>query len=318
MPCHRLVKSTTISTRIICTESFPSVEECLSDISRRSNANTSDADSELHIDTRDEINALDIATALVVLKKQHRLSTRCIDDILKLLNTLLVPNTPTSWHQVKKLLSNSKPASINQFICPSCSHATTSEHQCVHCSTIHRSRLPSLRTFSITEQIANILINNTDLDLRYQATTTAICDIRDGAMYRTLRNTTAERTLTLTLNIDGVQPSRNTQTTIWPIIMVINELPLKRRFALENIILAGVWSAKSKPSRDSVKLFLQPVINELRELEKGYPFMCSDGVYSVVLVHLIAACCDKPAQALIQCIPEPIAAHGCGQCEVEG
>jgi hypothetical protein len=100
--------------------------------------------------------------------------------------------------------------------------------------------------------------------------------------------------------------------------MVINELPPQKRFALENIVLAGVWSAKSKPSRDSVKLFLQPLIDELLDLEKGYPFASADGNYYPINVYLIAACCDKPAQALVQCISEPIAAFDCGQCEVEG
>ena len=137
-------------------------------------------------------------------------------------------------------------------------------------------------------------------------------------MFRSLREKSTNRISTFTLNIDGIQPSRNTQSTIWPIIMVINELPPQRRFALENIVLAGVWSAKSKPSRDSVKLFLQPLIDELLDLEKGYPFASVDSNYNAINVYLIAACCDKPAQALVQCIPEPIAAFGCGQCEVEG
>ena len=40
--------------------------------------------------------------------------------------------------------------------------------------------------------------------------------------------------------------------------MVINELPFQRWFPVENIVLAGVWSATSKQSRDSVKLCLHP------------------------------------------------------------
>ena len=137
-------------------------------------------------------------------------------------------------------------------------------------------------------------------------------------MFRSLRSKSCDRILTLTLNIDGFQPSRNAQSTIWPIIMVINDLPPRRRFALENIILAGVWSAKSKPSRDNVRLFLQPLVDELLDLEQGHPFMYSDGIHYVTYVYLISACCAKPAQALAQCIAEPIAAFGCGRCEVEG
>jgi hypothetical protein len=63
---------------------------------------------------------------------------------------------------------------------------------------------------------------------------------------------------------------------------------------------------------------LQPSIDELLDREKGYLFASADGNYYPIHVYLIAACCDKPAQALVQCIPEPIAAFGCGYCEVEG
>ena len=283
-----------------------------------SDAHVSDDESEVHVEIRDEISAKDLAVALALLKKQHRLSTKCMDDIIALLKVLRVSNTPSSWHKVKRLLSEAKPTSIIHFVCPVCTETTDNEKQCTNCSSTHTRKLSSFRSFSITEQIENIIINNDAIDLLYDSKSTALRDLRDGAVFRSLREKSTDRILTLTLNIDGIQPSRNTQSTIWPILMVINELPPQRRFALENIVLAGVWSAKSKPSRDSVKLFLQPLIDELLDLEKGYVFASADGNYYAVHVYLIAACCDKPAQALVQCIPEPIASFGCGQCEVEG
>ena len=54
----------------------------------------------------------------------------------------------------------------------------------------------------------------------------------------------------------------------------------------EHHVLAGVWSAKSKPSRDSVKLFLQPLIDELLDLEKGYPFASVDSDYYMPLMFI--------------------------------
>ena len=47
-------------------------------------------------------------------------------------------------------------------------------------------------------------------------------------------------------------------------------------------------------------------------------FSLSDGQIVKTSVYLIAACCDKPAQSIIQCMAEPIAAFGCGRCEIEG
>ena len=128
----------------------------------------------------------------------------------------------------------------------------------------------------------------------------------------------ADSMLTLTMNIDGIQPSKGSQSTIWPIILVINELPLNVRFALENIILAGFWPGPSKPSRDEIKHLFRPLVDELLLLEAGHPFRLLNQHVQIVHVYLIAACCDKPAQALVQCIAQPHAAFGCARCELEG
>ncbi|CAF1341599.1 unnamed protein product [Rotaria sp. Silwood1] len=145
-----------------------------------------------------------------------------------------------------------------------------------------------------------------------------MCDIRDGAIYESVRADNPGEILSLTINIDGVQPSKGCQTTIWPILLVINEIPPNLRFKLENVVLAAVWPGPSKPSRDEVRLLFRPAIDELIHLENGHPFHLSDGNIHILHVYLIGACCDKPAQALSQCISEPTAAFGCGRCEVEG
>jgi thioredoxin reductase len=67
---------------------------------------------------------------------------------------------------------------------------------------------------------------------------------------------------------------------------------------------------------------LSSIVEELRELEQGYVFVdyrkLPNDQNTVIKVFLIGACCDKPAQALVQNIAEPIAAFGCGRCEIEG
>ena len=107
-------------------------------------------------------------------------------------------------------------------------------------------------------------------------------------------------------------------------MLVVNELPIRRRFSPENLILAGVWPGPTKPSRAHMSLFLEPVVAELMRSERGDDFCLlsqstlTAHVVERIRVYLIGACCDKPAQALIQNVPEPIAAFGCGRYEVEG
>ena len=99
---------------------------------------------------------------------------------------------------------------------------------------------------------------------------------------------------------------------------VVNELPLNVRYALDNILLAGLWPGPSKPSREQIKHLFRPLIDELLLLESGHAFRLLDGGTQIVHVYLIGACCDKPAQALVQCIAEPVAEFGCGRCEIAG
>jgi hypothetical protein len=145
-------------------------------------------------------------------------------------------------------------------------------------------------------------------------------DICDGAVHQKLQTEILEPFLTMTLNVDGVQPNKGSKQTIWPALLVINELPLKKRFAIENIVVGGVWPGPNKPSRTEMRAFLRPVIDELVMLEQGVTFLIHDDDNTTITarIFLIGACCDKPAQSILQFLPEPTAAYGCGRCEVPG
>ena len=53
---------------------------------------------------------------------------------------------------------------------------------------------------------------------------------------------------------------------------IINELERNERFKLKNVIVAGVSSSKSKPSRDQMLTMLTPIVEELKQLEEGKYF----------------------------------------------
>ena len=267
-----------------------------------------------HFSTRVEINAKVIASSLVLLKKKHRLSVSCIKDIIRLLKILDVANIPSSWYRVKEFFNESKLVSTVYWTCPGCNPITKSKEQRTNCSIKHSIQLQSFHSFSITNQLQNILINNRNIDLCYKNKEIFMFDIRDGAIYESVRADNSGEILSLTINIDG----EGSQKTICPILLVINEIPPNLRFKLENVILAAVWPGPSKRSRDDVKLLFCPVVDELIHLACAHPFHLSDGNIHIVHVYLIGACCDKPAPALSQFNSEPTAAFGCGRFEVEG
>ena len=77
-------------------------------------------------------------------------------------------------------------------------------------------------------------------------------DIRDGRIYKKLINSEHgnefknQTAFSFILNTDGISPMKKSKLTIWPVFLVINELPIESRFCIDNIILAGLSVAEHK------------------------------------------------------------------------
>ncbi|CAF4145520.1 unnamed protein product, partial [Rotaria magnacalcarata] len=158
---------------------------------------------QIKCNTSSIVTEKDIACALILLKKRHRLSARSMADIISLLRTLSVKNVPSSWYKLKRTLTDTISSPVPSFICLECE---------------------------------------------------------------------------------------------------------------------GVWPGPKKPTRTEMSLFLRPLIDELLNLERGeyFDFHDQDNNAITARVFLIGACCDKPAQVLLQFLPDSTAAFGCGRCEVKG
>ncbi|CAM4986215.1 unnamed protein product [Rotaria socialis] len=97
-------------------------------------------------------------------------------------------------------------------------------------------------------------------------------------------------------------------------------ISLLRTFNVPNV--PSSWSvARFKQTiADRDEPFFRPLVEELVTLEQSAKFQYQDDNNSSTSarIFLIGACCDKPTQALLQFLPEPIATFGCKRCEVEG
>lgn len=60
---------------------------------------------------------------------------------------------------------------------------------------------------------------------------------------------------------------------------------------------------------------MQPIVQQLEDLEQGgvCEILSETNAYKIFLLGSIN---DKPANALVQNIPEPHAAFGCSKCEI--
>ena len=223
---------------------------------------------------------VELSVGLMMLKVRYHLSHECVNDILRLMRQFSI-DVPSSYKSMKNLFrqqfGDEKPTPIVKYICPSCSLSSTSATACSSCSNTFPIDVSpvSFFNFDVTSQIEHILRQSPDLRLASdtQRNRTNLRDIVDGVSYqRLLLAEEGNNFITLTMNIDGVCPNRDSTLSIWPIFLVINEIRRSKRFALENLVIAGIWPGPSKPSREQMFTFFVDVVQELRVLEEGREF----------------------------------------------
>jgi hypothetical protein len=102
----------------------------------------------------------------------------------------------------------------------------------------------------IEKQIRRIIKLNQDIfnsDIRPPRTANDdIEDLFDGAIYKELYDSEfgylfhKNEAFTFSINTDGISICDQSNVTIWPVFLAINEIPLEKRFCLDNIIIAGI------------------------------------------------------------------------------
>ncbi|CAF1266170.1 unnamed protein product [Rotaria magnacalcarata] len=270
----------------------------------------------------------EIATALIILKVRHRLTTVAISNICRLLRLLDVPNAPKSFSAVKRLIEQEatdkiKPDVLN--ICHSCNSVfkTTCDNQKCQ-SNNQQIRSPNFLKFLLKDQIQLILESENNFTLYSQLPSLSndhIGEIQHADWYRSVaENENGSNFITLLLNVDGIAISGSSDISLWIFTFIINEIKRSDRYKLQNCILGGVWPGPKKPSREQIYAMLKSMTDELQLLENENVYIVRAlGNQMIKLkVFLIGSTCDKPAQAIVQNIAEPIGKYGCGRCEIPG
>ncbi len=216
----------------------------------------------------------------MMLKIRYHLTHECINDILRLLRMCFI-DVPSSYKSMKTLFrkrsGSIQPKPTVRYICPSCSLSSTSTATCSSClSPMTSNGSPQFFfNFDLVSQIEQVLRSSPDLYLVNQVNTNLrdLCDIVDGEFYHCLLLAEqGNHFITLTMNVDGVSPDRSSSLSLWPIFLVINEIEKTKRFALENLIVGGIWPGPSKPSREQMFLLFADIVEQLKVLENGKVF----------------------------------------------
>jgi hypothetical protein len=142
-----------------------------------------------------------------------------------------------------------------------------------------------------------------------------VLDIYCGKEYRQHSFLMRPGNISLTLNTDGVAIFKSSKNSLWPVWLVINELPPKERFSRKNMILAALWFSEQKPT---ISTLLGRLIEELNDLYINGLTVITEHGERVVRAALLICSVDLPARSMCANMKQFNGKYGCIYCENPG
>ncbi|CAC5411693.1 unnamed protein product [Mytilus coruscus] len=134
-------------------------------------------------------------------------------------------------------------------------HETADENENCNNETVQSDKAPTWYPFSSKTEM---LLSKTTDGATYK-------DISDGYLNQLYSENdgplSQPENISFTFNTDGAPVFQSSKVSVWPLFMVINELPYKLRMMKENTILAGLWFGNQKPSMST---FLSPFLDSFK------------------------------------------------------
>ena len=256
---------------------------------------------------------------------RHCCTDVAVGDLISLLNSLIPGCLPHNLYFFRKLLHPSISENIQLHgLCYECgAYLCKITKQVVTCTCSECGSLLNCKEivkkgstflmYPIDQQLKMLLEKVGIVDrISQRDKTDTISDIGDGSEYKKLSINFPE-SLSLTCNTDGIPAFASSNSSLWPIYFVINELPLRLRHV--HMMLAALWIGPSKPRMDS---YFRPVVECLEQLyDRGIEWMkCGRTVTTKVYMSLVS--CDSVARPLLQNMKQFNGEYGCGFCLMSG
>jgi hypothetical protein len=146
-----------------------------------------------------------------------------------------------------------------------------------------------------------------------------ISDIKSGLEYRKLKQPGAfldnPNNISFSLFTDGVPLFKSSSVSLWPVYLLVNELPPTERFLCKNMILWGIWQGNGKPRMVS---FLKPLVEDLNKLyHQGFEFIFNKQIILSKAILLIVTM-DLQARAFMLQMTHHNGEYGCLYCHQKG
>ncbi|KAK3085488.1 hypothetical protein FSP39_004118 [Pinctada imbricata] len=147
-----------------------------------------------------------------------------------------------------------------------------------------------------------------------------LSDIYDGELYQTFYKNNGilsdKNNLSFSLNTDGAPLFKSSSVSIWPVYLLVNELPIAQRKKRHFSLFYGVWIASKKPQMWS---FLRPLFDELKHLESNGHQFSDYADQSFISKSILLTCtCDLPARAIVYNCNQFNGEYSCWYCLQRG
>ncbi|OWA54917.1 hypothetical protein BV898_19307 [Hypsibius exemplaris] len=151
-----------------------------------------------------------------------------------------------------------------------------------------------------------------------------ITDCTDGSRHREFLEKVAPtvggcKVITLMANMDGAQLFESSSKSIWPIILVVNELPKEIRFQMQHMLIYAIWEGQKGETQDvPFTSMLAQLGADLRKINNSDFTIEVNGVKERIKVFVTRMAGDSPAKAEMLNMKYHNGFFGCGVCEAPG
>ena len=273
-----------------------------------------------------------VMVLLVLFVSRHNLTSEALENLLSIIAAILPASSilPSSLNRFKKYFSDLKHPFVFHHYCSYCL-AYVGQHSVKQCLNSHCLKDLTAKggtcyfiEIPIIYQLQTMFSRSgfyNELQHRFHRKKQAlenIEDIYDGRLYRSLVKKgvlSSGDNISFIFNTDGVPVFKSSKVSIWPLYLIINELPYNKRFARKNMLFAGMWFGEKKPA---MWTFLKPFHHSLSNLEQRVNFsVCGIGSITCQGV-LLGGTCDLPARCLVCNAIQYNGASSCWKCLQQG
>lgn len=259
----------------------------------------------------------------------YNLPVQANEDLHKLVNSIFYkPIIPDTKYKIDKLYANNSEITF-YFFCGQCSenfgsldHKDVQVKLCPNCGFNNPVSDLTKASYYIIINLASqleALFSNPDVAKQLKNPfvlvnnhTNVMRDLYDGEVYqnfvKSLNPHDADIFLSMTFCTDGTPLFSTSTVSIWPIYVIIHELPPRLRMA--NTLLAGLWFHKHPVT----EMFLDGFVDAVLPLSNpGFNLKIGDVEKSCKL-YLLGCCVDSAARGAVQCIHAHNGEFGCNWC----